>query len=112
MGEEPATWKAFALRDLEAEDSYHELLRIPAMSAGVYRLAAGAIDRQRPHAEDELYYVVSGRGAFEVAGERRAIQPGTLLFVPARAPHRFVDIREALVLLVVFAPAEGGVTGA
>jgi hypothetical protein len=41
---------------------YLEFLRVPAMSAGLYLLDAGADDPQTPHAEDELYYVVSGRG--------------------------------------------------
>jgi hypothetical protein len=30
-----------------------------------------------------------------------------VLFVPALTEHRFVDIREALEVLVVFGPAEG-----
>jgi hypothetical protein len=30
-----------------------------------------------------------------------------VLFVPARMEHRFLDIREALEVLVVFGPAEG-----
>lgn len=43
---------------------YREFLRVPAMSAGLYVLAAGATDSQRPHHEDEMYYVVRGLGAF------------------------------------------------
>ena len=41
--------------------AYLEFLRAPAMSAGIYVLAPGQTDRQRPHREDELYYVVRGR---------------------------------------------------
>ena len=33
--------------------------------------------------------------------------PGSLVFVAADVPHRFHDITERLVLLVVFGPAEG-----
>lgn len=41
---------------------YLEFLRVPAMSAGLYELETGASDPQTPHAEDEIYYVIAGRG--------------------------------------------------
>jgi mannose-6-phosphate isomerase-like protein (cupin superfamily) len=86
---------------------YHEFLREPAMSAGLYRLAAGASDPQRPHEQDELYVVLEGRAAIVVEpGERRELRAGSVVFVPAHAAHRFVDIAEDLALLVVFAPGE------
>jgi len=90
---------------------YAEFLRVPAMSAGVYVLAAGATDRQSPHGEDEIYYVVRGRGRFRQWEREEIVRPGTILFVPAREPHRFHSIEEELVLLVVFAPAEETSTG-
>jgi mannose-6-phosphate isomerase-like protein (cupin superfamily) len=40
---------------------YREFLRIPAMSAGLYVLPAGGTDPQKPHHEDEMYYVIRGR---------------------------------------------------
>jgi mannose-6-phosphate isomerase-like protein (cupin superfamily) len=85
---------------------YAEFLRVPALSAGVYVLAAGAEDRQSPHAEDEVYYVVRGRGRFQHGEKEEPVRPGDVLFVPAREPHRFRSVEEELVLLVVFAPAE------
>ena len=87
--------------------AWHEFLRVPALSMGVYRLAAGAEDPQSPHAEDEVYYVLSGRGRLRVEGRDHAVAPGALLFVPARAVHAFREITEELTLLVFFAPAEG-----
>ncbi len=45
---------------------YEEFLSVPDLSAGLYVLEAGATDRQSPHAEDELYYVVAGRGRITV----------------------------------------------
>ena len=86
----------------------HEFLRVPAMSLMLYELEAGAEDTQAPHAEDEVYYVISGRAQFEAGGERRPVEPGDTIFVEARAPHRFVEIAEDLSLLVVFAPAYTG----
>jgi hypothetical protein len=39
---------------------YREFLRVPAMSAGLYVLAAGAADPQKPHHEEEMYHVIRG----------------------------------------------------
>jgi mannose-6-phosphate isomerase-like protein (cupin superfamily) len=86
---------------------YHEFLRVPALSAGVYVLPAGGTDPQRPHTEDEVYYVLQGRGAIRVGDKDRPVQAGTIVFVPAGVEHRFHTIAEDLQLLVFFAPAEG-----
>jgi len=85
---------------------YHEFLREPSMSAGLYVLAAGATDTQRPHHEDEMYYVVRGRARFRAGVEDQEISAGSVLFVAAEVEHRFHDIAEELALLVFFAPAE------
>jgi mannose-6-phosphate isomerase-like protein (cupin superfamily) len=87
-------------------DLYIEFLRRPAMSAGVYRLKAGADDPQVPHSEDEIYFVISGRGHLRAGDERRPVGAGTIAFVPAHETHAFEDIEEDLEILVVFAPAE------
>jgi mannose-6-phosphate isomerase-like protein (cupin superfamily) len=89
-----------------APATYREFLRVPALSAGVYVLEPGAVDAQHPHSQDEIYYVISGRGRFQVGSEQKDARPGTVLYVPARVAHRFHEIAERLVLLVVFAPAE------
>jgi mannose-6-phosphate isomerase-like protein (cupin superfamily) len=85
---------------------YLEFLRVPALSSGLYVLPAGGVDPQRPHAEDEVYYVVSGRGSFRLGTEDRPVRAGTVIFVPAGVEHRFHTITEELTLLVFFAPAE------
>ena len=90
----------------QAHKSYLEFLRVPALSVGVYELPTGGVDLQRPHTEDEVYYVVSGRGVLRVGSEDRVVSPGSIIYVPARVEHRFHDITEDLTLLVFFAPAE------
>jgi mannose-6-phosphate isomerase-like protein (cupin superfamily) len=86
--------------------AYSEFLRVPSMSAGLYVLAAGAEDTQRPHHEDEMYYVVRGRARFRAGEEDREIAAGSVLFVAAEVEHRFYGIQEELAVLVFFAPAE------
>jgi quercetin dioxygenase-like cupin family protein len=90
----------------ESGKSYREFLRVPTTSAGLYVLPAGGTDRQKPHREDEMYYVVRGRARFQAESEDREISAGSVIFVAAQVGHRFYDITEDLAVLVVFAPAE------
>ncbi len=85
---------------------YREFLRVPAMSAGLYVLPAGATDPQRPHHEDEVYYVIRGRARFRAGDDDREVSAGSVLFVAAEVEHSFHDIAEELSVLVLFAPAE------
>lgn len=85
---------------------YLEFLRVPALSAGLYTLAAGSIDMQQPHTEDEIYYVISGSAAFRAGSEEYPVRAGSILYVKANLEHRFHSISEDLRVLVLFAPAE------
>ena len=76
------------------------------MSVGVYVLPASATDRQSPHKEDELYYVVRGKAHMKIGSENQAVAEGSIIFVGAGVEHRFYDITEELTVLVFFAPAE------
>jgi mannose-6-phosphate isomerase-like protein (cupin superfamily) len=76
------------------------------MSAGLYILPAGATDHQKPHREDEIYYVVRGSARFKAGSEDREVSAGSVIFVAAEVGHRFYDITEELAVLVFFAPAE------
>ena len=104
--------EAFALAELLEQrrasgKAWLEFLRVPALSMGIYVLPAGAADPQEPHAEDEVYYILSGRAMLRVGSEDRVAEPGSILFVGAAVPHRFHRITDDLTALVFFAPAEG-----
>jgi quercetin dioxygenase-like cupin family protein len=108
--------QTFDLNDLVAEvaqrdQAWLEFLRVSSLSVGLYRLKAGQADLQRPHTEDEGYYVLSGRAWFQCDGQRQAVGPGTVIFVERSAEHRFEDVAEDLTVLVFFAPAEGSLAG-
>jgi mannose-6-phosphate isomerase-like protein (cupin superfamily) len=90
----------------QAGRAYLEFLRVPALSMGVYAIPAGGADPQKPHTEDEVYYVVHGRAMFRVGEEERTVRPGTVFFVAAGVAHRFHSVTEELLVLVFFAPAE------
>jgi quercetin dioxygenase-like cupin family protein len=84
-----------------------EQLRVPDLSVGTYSIPAGGTDDQGPHGEDEIYVVTSGLATFEAGGDRVAVAPGTVLYVPAGEEHRFTEVAQDLAVLVLFAPAEG-----
>ncbi|HJT69054.1 MAG TPA: cupin domain-containing protein [Terriglobales bacterium] len=94
------------LTKLGEDRRYHEFLRVPAMSAGLYVLPPEASDGQKPHREDEIYYVVRGKAKMRLGKDERSIESGHVIFVQRDLEHRFFEIAEELVLLVVFAPAE------
>ena len=103
--------QTFAMAKLFAEQNRSQkasldFLRVQSMSLGIYSLPAGGTDPQKPHREDEVYYVLKGRGRIRVGGEDRAIESGDIFFVAACVEHRFHSITEDLSLLVFFAPAE------
>jgi mannose-6-phosphate isomerase-like protein (cupin superfamily) len=85
---------------------YLEFLRVPAMSAGLYTLSAGAADPQLPHHEDELYVVTEGRARLRVGASDFPVAAGSVCYVPGESAHRFHSITEDLRVLVLFAPAE------
>lgn len=101
-------WDLDELEAARAESGrlYHEFVSVPDLSGGLYVLEAGATDPQSPHTEDELYVVMSGRAKVTVGDEVRPVREGSVVFVAADVEHRFHDIEERLVLLVMFGPAE------
>ena len=65
-------------------------------------LVAPEPDRQQPHADDEVYVVLEGRGQLTIEGESVEVSEGKAAFVPAGAEHGFTGY-EGLSVLVVFA---------
>lgn len=101
-------FKALIQQQRASGKLYLEFLREASMSAGVYVLPAGADDPQTPHAEDEVYVVIGGRAHIQVGDQDRAVEHGSIIYVPAMVPHRFHSISEELAVLVIFAPPESG----
>lgn len=102
--------KAFEIYELDPQPrdadghGYIDFLASDKLSVGLAVWPAGSTDRQQPHKEDEVYYVISGRGVIRVTGEDRPIRSGSLVFVAAGVDHRFHDIEQDLHVLVFWAP--------
>ncbi|HTV85012.1 MAG TPA: cupin domain-containing protein [Dyella sp.] len=103
----------FALQDAidklpgdEAPFRLHYGLRHGTMKVGLY--APRGEDNQTPHAQDELYIVVSGAGEFVKNGIRSPFKAQDVIFVEAGATHRFEKFSEDFATWVVFWGAQGG----
>ena len=65
-------------------------------------------NRQTPHAQDELYVIVGGRGVLFHDGRRDSFEPGDAMFVAAGTEHWFEDFGDDLAVWVAFYGADGG----
>ena len=110
---EPVVGAVWSLEDaLAAHTSsggvYHQFFEVPQMSAGLYLLPAGGVDGQAPHVEDEIYYIIAGKGEIQIGDRDFPVQTGATIFVAKEVDHRFHHITEDLTILVVFAPRHDG----
>ena len=85
---------------------FAEFFRAPSdtLSMTIAFWPAGGDDPQEPHAEDEVYYVASGRGRIRVADDDRPVQAGSVVYVAAGVEHRFHSIEEDLAVVVFWSP--------
>lgn len=65
-------------------------------------------DYQTPHAQDELYVIISGSGEFLNDGKTTEFKTGDVLFVPAGVEHRFEKFTENFKTWVIFYGTIGG----
>lgn len=87
-------------------ERFAQALAHGSMSVELY--APVGTDPQSPHAQDELYFVVSGTGDFILEDIRMSFAPGTALFVPAGTAHHFESFTPDFVTWVVFWGPQGG----
>jgi len=90
----------------------------PAGERAVVVLRRGALDvafalpvppsQQTPHAQDEMYVIVRGRGVLVHDGKRDSFESGDLLLVAAGCEHQFEDVSDDLALWRVFYGPSGG----
>ena len=64
--------------------------------------------QQTPHAQDEIYFIIRGRGVLIHDSKRDAFGSGDILFVAAGTEHQFQDTTEDLALWRVFYGPQGG----
>lgn len=92
--------------------------RIPPAEHAVTAFRRGPLDvalsfpvlprPQTPHARDEIYFIIRGRGVLIHDGKRDPFESGDLLFVAAGIEHQFEDTSEDFAIWRVFYGPEGG----
>ncbi|HTQ79516.1 MAG TPA: cupin domain-containing protein [Thermoanaerobaculia bacterium] len=107
----PPPAAAFNLSELAARraasgETWLQFFQTATLRTGLYVLPAGGVDDQTPHAEDEIYHVLSGRAVLniggDIEGEAYPVAAGSVLYVRAGVAHRFHSIEEELSVLVFF----------
>ena len=86
---------------------------VPFLERGTLDVRLAAAPRvppteSTPHAQDEVYVVVRGRGVLFHGGRRDRFEAGDLLFVAAGIEHRFEDYSSDLEVWVIFYGPQGG----
>ncbi len=100
------------LRRLDtSRHDFAEFFRAEKLSLTIAYWPAGSVDEQTPHAEDEVYYVASGRGRIRVGDEDRDVRAGTVVYVAAGVEHRFHSIEEDVAVLVFWSPPRARARG-
>ena len=83
-----------------------QILQRGSLEVEIYKPAD--IDKQQPHAKDELYVIISGSSSFFHEGNTYKVEAGDSLFVPAYDEHRFFNFTEDFVTWVFFFGPKGG----
>jgi mannose-6-phosphate isomerase-like protein (cupin superfamily) len=65
-------------------------------------------NRQQPHAQDELYAVISGTGVLVHGEHRDPFEKGDILFVAAGVEHHYESFSSDLALWRIFYGPDGG----
>ncbi len=79
-----------------------DFLQTNNIDAGILVLKPGQKDIQKPHSQDEIYYIIEGNGFIEIKDTIRSFHSGMCIFVPSNTPHRFFDNISRIVVLYVF----------
>ncbi len=67
-----------------------------------------APNQQTPHAQDEIYVIIRGRGVLVHDGKRDPFESGDILFVAAGTEHHYEPATQDLALWRVFYGPAGG----
>ena len=112
-------------------DRYHypltKLKRIPAgtgyssaeggvvegerMLVGYIHKTRGSGSRMHSHPNEQFNYVVKGTLTGSVNGKRVVAPPGTLIYIPANAPHQLVATAEDDVIFIAIKDLSHGIIG-
>jgi len=103
--------KSFTLKELirerkESGKAFVNFINNATMRMYVYSLPAGGVDKQTPHKLDEVYYVTEGIAELRVEDKNYKVSPGSIVYVKAKAEHKFHAIKKDLTVIVFFSTTD------
>jgi mannose-6-phosphate isomerase-like protein (cupin superfamily) len=63
---------------------------------GLSEIDVGSSSNRHAHDNEEVFFVLAGRGDVEIGDDRAAIEPGSAVLVPSGSPHRLVNTGDEL----------------
>jgi mannose-6-phosphate isomerase-like protein (cupin superfamily) len=112
---EPKIIDAARVRPFVVDETYSSKMLLDDGLAGARTIqinegtvAPGCALGGAAHGQDEIYYIVSGRGTLRLGEETHPIKPGTVVYIPAGCFHALnnSDGGEPLVLLTLWREPE------
>ena len=91
-----------AMKQLEKDKSQVFTVMMKHGDMSVEYFSPKQVDRQTPHAQDEIYVIARGHGKFNRNGEVLPCKSGDLLYVPAGMAHHFFDFSDDFATWVIF----------
>jgi quercetin dioxygenase-like cupin family protein len=73
-------------------------------------LDKGAIVGEHKHPHEQISHIISGSMEFEVAGEKRVMGPGEVLYIPSNVPHAAVALEDTINIEIFSPPREDFLT--
>lgn len=77
---------------------FEKAIKSKTATVGVTLFQPG--QRLRPHKhpdEDEIIYIISGRGEYSAAGKSVKVEPDTLIYIAAGEEHEFINLGDEMV---------------
>lgn len=82
---------------------FEKAIKSKTATVGVTLFQPGQKLRRHKHPEeDEIIYIISGRGEYTVAGKSVAVEPDTIIYIPAGEEHEFVNFGDEMVKQIWF----------
>lgn len=76
------------------------------MFVGLYELKDSAVDEQKPHSLDEVYYIIDGKATMEVGDQSFPVKEGAIVYVKAGETHRFTNLQDSVSAIVFFSKTD------
>ncbi|MCP4351444.1 MAG: cupin domain-containing protein [Desulfobacterales bacterium] len=93
----PVIWKTLISKDKTC--SY-------GIVAGVFEVAPGKALLRHYHAEEEAYYILTGKGVLEIDDETYTVTSGTAFFIPGNAKHSLSNTGKCKLKVLYMFPAD------